>query len=95
MSDIAKNSAQAIGANFVAVDIVDTVENNLCVLEINSFPGFYHFVKVYGKDNLNILLEKLLLETAKLSQPKQSEKLLTEQFEEKVEIIPPFLQEKK
>lgn len=93
--EIAYKSAQAIGANFVAVDIVDTTEKGLCVLEINSFPGFYHFVKIYGKENLNKLLEKLLSETARMSYVDSLEQPLFEQFESKIEAVIPFSQEKK
>jgi len=64
--DIATRSIKAIGMNYAAVDIVETSDGKLQVLEINSTPTFYNFIQLWGGEKFEIVLEKLI--SAKVSQ---------------------------
>jgi glutathione synthase/RimK-type ligase-like ATP-grasp enzyme len=68
-------SVKAMGVKFGAVDIIETNNGKLQVLEVNSLPGFYHFIKVYGKDNFNLLLEKLISDTIRTKKEQSVEQL--------------------
>lgn len=56
---LARAAAQAVGADFAAVDLLET-ETELWALEVNLCPGFAHFERATGADVAGRVIEALL-----------------------------------
>lgn len=89
--DIAKKSINAIGMNYAAVDIIETDNNEFLVLEINSTPTYYNFIKFYGKENFSMLLKELISLRLEQEQQKSENFSLEKQLEFKVEQKFPYI----